>query len=107
MESPDRVTLQDVKDVRVVVARMRRRSLLAAGLGGPIFSALVAATWLWLHPSEFSAALFLALITYVLGGLPLLVHWIRHWRKIERQLSKVADRVQAGEVVYGSQVQFR
>ncbi len=106
MESSARISLDDLSDVRKTVSAMRSRSILAAGVGGVIFSAFVVAAWLWLRPSEVSAAIFLAAITYLLFGLPLLVHWVRHWRRIYQRLADVELRVQAGEVVYGSQVQF-
>ena len=106
MESSARISLDDLSDVRKAVSAMRSRSILAAGVGGVIFSAFVVAAWLWLRPSEVSAAIFLAAVTYLLFGLPLLVHWVRHWRRIYQRLEDVELRVQAGEVVYGSQVQF-
>jgi membrane protease YdiL (CAAX protease family) len=106
MESSDQLVPEDLEAVGIAVARMRRRSLLAAALGGVVFSVVVFLLWLWLHPRELQAAAFLALATYICFGLPLFVHWLRHWRKIERKLSDVTDRVKAGEIVYGSQVSF-
>lgn len=85
---------------------MRSRSILAAGVGGVIFSAFVVAASLWRRPGEVSTAIFLAAVTYLLFGLPLLVYWVRHWRRIYQRIADVELRVQAGEVVYGSQVQF-
>jgi hypothetical protein len=107
MDTSDRVTLSDLDQVRGVVARMRNRSVLASALGGLLFSAMVAAACLWRHPTEISIAIVLAAATYLLFGVPLLIHWVRHWRKIARRLSEVEAQVRAGEVVYGSQVQFR
>jgi hypothetical protein len=107
MDRSDRVELQDFEAVGHAVALMRRRSLLAAGLGGFLFSAVVVLAWLWLHPGELQAAAFLTAVTYVFFGLPLLVYWIRYWRKIERKLAEVSAQVKAGEVIYGSQVSFR
>ncbi|WP_313419096.1 hypothetical protein [Stenotrophomonas sp.] len=106
MDSSDRISLDDLPDVRKAVSVMRLRSILAAGAGGIIFSAFVVAAWLWVRPGEVSAAIFLAVVSYVLFGLPLLVHWVRHWRRIYQRLADVELRVQAGEVVYGSQVKF-
>src|SRR5690606_6146346 len=48
MDSSDRVSLEDLAEVRQVVTAMRRRSLVAAAVGGLIFSALAVAAWLWL-----------------------------------------------------------
>ena len=107
MESSDRISLDDLLYVRKTVSVMRSRSILAAAAGGFIFSALVVTAWLWLRPHEVSAAVFLAAATYLLFGLPLLVHWVRHWRRINQRLSDVELRIRAGEVVYGSQVHFR
>jgi hypothetical protein len=107
MDNSDRVTLGDLEQVRDVVGRMRRRSVLAAALGGPFFSAVVAIASLWQHPTEIAVAIVLAAATYLLLGIPLLIHWVRHWRKIARRLSQIEAQVRAGEVVYGSQVQFR
>ncbi|AER55001.1 hypothetical protein DSC_01740 [Pseudoxanthomonas spadix BD-a59] len=106
MDSSDRVSLEDLAEVRRALSVMSRRSLIAATAGGLIFSALAVVAWLWLHPGEPSTAVFLAVATYLLFGLPLLVRWLRHWRKIRRQLAAVEVKVRAGEVVYGSQVQF-
>jgi hypothetical protein len=107
MDSSDRVTLEDLADVHRAVSVMRSRSLIAAAAGGFFFSGLAALAWLWLHPGEPSAAVFLAAATYVVFGLPLLLYWMRHWRKIRQRLADIELRVRAGEVVYGSQVQFR
>ena len=107
MESSDRISLDDLSYVRKTVSVMRSRSILAAAAGGFIFSAIVVTAWLLLRPHEIYAAIFLAATTYLLFGLPLLVHWVRHWRKVYQRLADVELRVQAGEVVYGSQVHFR
>jgi len=106
MDSTDRISLDDLSDVRKAVSVLRFRSIFATGVGGVIFSAFMVAVWLLLRPGEISAAIFLASVTYLLFGLPLLVHWVRHWRRIYQRLTDVELRVQAGEVVYGSQVQF-
>ncbi|WP_313160748.1 hypothetical protein [Stenotrophomonas sp.] len=107
MESADRITLDDLSDVRKAVAVMRSRSILAAAAGGPIFSAFLATAWLWLHPGGVSVAVVLAVVSYLLFGLPLLVRWILHWRRIHQRLTDVEVRVNAGETVYGSEVRFR
>ena len=106
MDSSDRISLDDLSDVRKAVSVMRSRSILTAGVGGVIFSAFVAAAWLWLRHGEVSAAISLDAVSYLLFGLPLLVHWVRYWRRIYQRLADVELRVQAGEVVYGSQAQF-
>ncbi|MFT4255595.1 MAG: hypothetical protein QM599_01305 [Pseudoxanthomonas sp.] len=106
MDSSDQLTLQDLADSRIAVGRMRFRSLMAAGIGGVFFSALFAALFLWRHPAELGASLFLAGIVYLVFGLPLLIHWLRHWRKIYARISSVEQQVKAGQVVYGSQVKF-
>ena len=106
MDSSDRITLQDLKETRRVVARMRMRSVLAAGAGGILFSVLLAMLLLWRNPLESDAAVLVAGLSWLLFGLPLLVHWLRHWRKIQSRLRAVEEQVKSGEVVYGSQVQF-
>lgn len=106
MDSSDRLTLQDLADTRRVVARMRSRSLLAAGVGGILFSVLIAVLWLWRRPAEGGVAVLLAGISWLIFGLPLLIHWLRHWRRIQLRLRNVEEQVRSGRAVYGSQVQF-
>lgn len=106
MDSTDRLTLQDLADTSRVVARMQSRCLLAASVGGILFSILVAVLWLWVYPTELGIAIPLAGITWVAFGLPLLIHWLRHWRRVQMRLRSVEEQVRAGQVVYGSQVQF-
>ena len=106
MDISDCLSLEDLARARKIVSVMRFRSLLAATAGGLIFSGLVAAVWLWLRPDELPASVFLAAAAYVIFGLPLLLHWVRHWRKIRQRLANVELQIRAGEMVYGSQVQF-
>jgi hypothetical protein len=107
MDTADLVTLSDLEQAREVIAQARRRSVLTAGLGGLLFSSVVAAACLWLNPTEIWLAIVLATATYLLFGLPLLIHWVRHWRRIAHRLSEVEAQVRAGEAVYGALVQFR
>ncbi|WMJ68390.1 hypothetical protein [Stenotrophomonas sp. 24(2023)] len=107
MNSADHITLEDLFEARKAVAVMRSRSVLAAAAGGFVFSALLAGIWLWLHPGKVSAAVFIGMASYLLVGLPLLMQWIFHWRKIYRRLAELEGRVKAGEVVEGAQVSFR
>ena len=106
MDSSDLLTLQDLADTRRAVARMRSRSLLVAGVGGILFSVLIAVLWLWRHPTEGSVAVLLAGISWLIFGLPLLIHWLRHWRRIQLCLRSVEEQVISGQAVYGSQVRF-
>ena len=107
MDGNDRVSLDDLEEVRKVTSVMQKRSLLAAVLGGLTFSGLTVAAWMWLRPGEVHAGIFLAIASYLLFGLPLLVRWLRHWRKICLRLAAVEQQLRDGEVVYASQVQFR
>jgi hypothetical protein len=107
VDTADLVTLSDLERAREVVAQQRQRSVLTAALGGLLFSAVVAAASLWLNRTEIWLAIVLAAATYLLFGLPLLIHWVRHWRRIARRLSEVEAQVRAGEAVYGALVQFR
>ncbi len=102
----DRLDLQDLEKTRTVVAKMRFRSIAAALVGGLLFSAMVAALWLWRRPDEFGAAAALAGFIYLVFGLPLLVRWVLHWRRIYATLAAVEQQVLSGQPVYGSQVKF-
>ncbi|GAB3052768.1 hypothetical protein [Stenotrophomonas tumulicola] len=107
MESSDRVTLEHLSEARKAVAVMRSRSMLAAAAGGLVFSALLAGMWLWLRPGKVAPAVFIGIVSYLLFGLPFLLRWIFHWRKIYRRLAELEARIKAGEVVEGSKVSFR
>ena len=105
MDNDDVLRPEDVADVRAAVLKTRLRVL-----GMATVTPIVAAIFVWLlvyylkfhdiAASTFVAALFLLL------GVPVFVHWWRHYRSILGQLDHVAQRVASGETVYGSAVAF-
>ena len=108
MEQADRLSPDDVVTSRALVRRLRRRATLAAAFAGLLFSSVCAATMYFLGKPPFDAvvSLFVGVFTFLIFGLPLTVHWWRHWRFIFDRLDLVEQRVKSGEVVYGSQVSF-
>lgn len=105
MGNDDIVQVQDVAAVRAFVLRTRRKVLVTA-VATPLLAAL-----LFLFISYYfsslgsSASLFLAAI-FALLGVPVFIHWHRHYQSILRQLDSLDRRVSSGETVYGSQVAF-
>jgi len=105
MDNDDILRAEDVADARTAVLKTRRRVLGVAAVA-PIFAALlvwISVYYLKLHSvtaSTFFAAIFLLL------GIPVFVHWWRHYRSVLGQLDLVAQRVASGETVYGSKVAF-
>lgn len=105
MDDDDILRVEDVAVVRAAVLVTRRRVLYAA-TAAPILAALcvgLAVYYLKLHnvaASTLVAAIFLLL------GVPVFLHWWRHYRSILRQIDVIAQRVASGETLYGSKVAF-
>jgi membrane protease YdiL (CAAX protease family) len=105
MDNDDILRIEDVSDARAEVLKTRRR-VLGAAVVTPILSA--ALVWLlvyYLKTHNAAASTFVAAI-FLLLGVPVFVHWWRHYRSILRQLDLVAQRVANGETIYGSKVPF-
>jgi hypothetical protein len=105
MNHDDILTAVDVADVRAAVVKTRRRVLRAA-VATPILVALLA--WLlvyYVKVSSVAISTFVAAMLLLLG-VPVYVHWWRHYRSIIWQLDVLAQRVASGETVYGSKVSF-
>jgi len=105
MNNDDIVQIQDVAAVRASVLQARRK-VLAAAVATPLLAALlVFFIAYFLSSLGSSASLFLA-ASFVLLGVPVFIHWQRHYRSVLRQLDALDHRVSSGETVYGSQVAF-
>jgi len=105
MENDDILRIEDVADARAAVLKIRRR-VLGAAVVTPVLAA--AAVWLlvyYLKTHNAAASTFVAAI-FLLLGVPVFVHWWRHYRSILWQVDLVAQRVAGGEIVYGSKVAF-
>jgi hypothetical protein len=105
MDNDDVLRSEDVATVRSAVLKTRRR-VLGAAVVTPILAAVF--VWLVVYYVKFhnvAASTFVAAI-FLLLGVPVFVHWWRHYRTILRQLDLVAQRVSSGEIVYGSKVAF-
>jgi len=105
MDNDNVLRPEDVADVRAAVLKTRRRVLGLATVT-PIMAALL--VWLlvyYLKLHDVAASTFVAAI-FLLLGVPVFVHWWRHYRSILGQLDLVARRVTSGETVYGSPVAF-
>jgi uncharacterized protein involved in cysteine biosynthesis len=107
MNEEDRVCQEDLDATQAAVRRMYHRSMAAAVLGGLLFSVICALlTYFVPAGRSLNAAAVVGLLTWLLFGIPLAMHWRRHYRSIFRQLAQLQQRVLAGEVVNGSQVGF-
>jgi len=105
MDNDDIVQAQDVASVRASVLQARRK-VLATAVATPLIAALlVFFTSYCMSSLGSSVSLFFATI-FALLGVPVFIHWQRHYQSILRQLDVLDRRVSSGETVYGSQVAF-
>ena len=105
MDKNDVLRPEDVADVRAVVLKTRRR-VLGVATATPIIAAIV--VWLLVYFLKFpniAASTSIAAI-FLLLGVPVVVHWWRHYQSILRQLDVIAQRLASGETIYGSTVAF-
>lgn len=105
MDNDDIVRPEDVAEVRARVLKVRRRVLGAATV-----TPIVAAIFVGLLAYHFkfhniAVSTFISSI-FLLLGVPVFLHWWRHYRSILGQLDLVAQRIASGETVYGSKVAF-
>jgi len=105
MDNDDILRAEDVADVRVAVLKARRRVLVVAAATPILAALLVGLVVYYLKLHSVAASTFVAAI-FLLLGVPVFVHWLRHYRSILGQLDLVAKRVASGETVYGSKVAF-
>src|SRR4249919_2313330 len=106
MEESDIVHLEDLAAVRVVTSRSARRTLLVAGLAGPVAGLAVLAIVYLLYGHERLDVGYIVAGVFALLAIPQFAHWFRHYRSIMRQLDALELRVKNGERIYGSQVGF-
>ena len=104
MDHDDVLRVEDVAQVRSVVVKTRRRVLFVATVT-PIISAVLAGFLANLRLHSFWASAFVGAV-FLLIGVPIFVHWWRHYRSILSQLDAVAHRVERGQTVRGSAVAF-
>jgi len=105
MSNEEIVRAEDVAAVTASVVRTRRR-VLAAAVVTPLLAALLAGLLAYrLTSLGVSASVFLA-VGFVLLGVPVFVHWWRHYQSILGQLAALDRRVSGGETVHSSQVAF-
>src|SRR5690554_4142589 len=105
MDNDDIVQIQDVADVRASVLRTRRR-VLAAAVATPVLVALLVFLVAYYFTSLGTAASFVLAAAFLLLGVPVFIHWLRHYQSVLGQLEALDHRVSGGETVYGSQVAF-
>ena len=105
MSNDDVIRAEDLATVRVVVSRLRRRVMIAAVLT-PIVAGLTVALIIYYLKVPSLAVSGLIVGIFVLLGVPVLIHWRRHYRIIFKQLDILEQRINRGEIVYGSEVEF-
>ena len=105
MSNDDVVRAEDLAAIRAIVGRARRRVMIAAVLT-PIVAGLTVALIIYYLKAPSLAVSGLILGIFVLLGVPVLIHWRRHYRIIFKQLDALEHRVSGGEIVYGSEVEF-
>jgi len=107
MTVDDRVGPDEVAATRAGVRRMYRRTMFVAFAGSLLFS-LFCAVLMYYVPSARSleAAAVVGALAFIFLGGSLALHWWRHYNSIFKQLDVIERRVQAGEVIHGSEVTF-
>ena len=105
MDNDDVLRVDDVAQVRMAVVKVRRRVLLLA-TATPVASAVVVGCLANLKLHSVGASSFVGLVFCFGVGVPVFLHWWRHYRSILAQLDAVERRVASGETVYGLGVAF-
>jgi Flp pilus assembly protein TadB len=105
MDNDDIVQTQDVAVVRASVLRTRRKAL-AAAVATPVLAALLIFLLAHYFTSLGTTASLALAAVFLLLGVPVLIHWMRHYQSVLEQLEALDHRVLSGETVYGSQVAF-
>ena len=105
MDNNDIVQIQDVAAARALVL-LARRKVLATAVIAPLLVAFLVFLAVRYLTSLGAAASFILAAIFVLLGIPVLIHWLRHYQSILRQLDVLDHRVSRGETVYGSQMAF-
>ena len=105
MHNDDVLRVEDVAEARAAVLKSRYRVLVMA-IVTPILAA--AFVWILVYYLKFDNASGSTLVAaiFLLLGVPVFVHWWRHYNSMLTQLDLVAQRVASGETVYGSKVAF-
>ncbi|MNN63039.1 hypothetical protein D3C81_1783870 [compost metagenome] len=105
MDNDDIVQIQDIAAARASVLQTRRK-VLATALIHPLILALLAFIAVHSITSLDSVASLVLLAVLVLLGIPVFIHWLRHYESILEQLDALESLVSSGETVYSSQVAF-
>ena len=107
MSQDDRICQEDLDATQAVVRRMYQTAMTAAVLGGLLFAVLCGlAKYFVSADRSLFAALVVGLFGWLFFGVPLALHYWRHYRSIFQQLTQLRQRILAGDVVYGSQFTF-
>ena len=105
MDNDDRVNAADLTATRLAVSQIYRRVLLTTGIVSLACSVAVALLVFYLKAPSISLSVVIGGI-FLLLGLFVAIHWVRHYRSIYRQLDALEARVQSGEEIYGSKHKF-
>lgn len=105
MDNDDIVLIQDVAAARTSVLKTRHK-VLAAAVITPILAALLVFLLAHYFASLGAAASLVLAAAFVFLGVPVFIHWLRHYQSILGQLDALDRRVSSGETVHGSQVAF-
>ena len=105
MDNDDIVQIQDVAAARALVLKSRHK-VLAAAVIIPVLAALLVFLLVHYFTSLGSAASLALAAAFMFLGVPVFIHWLRHYQSILGQLDALDRRVSGGETVYGSQVAF-
>lgn len=105
MSDNDVVRAEDLAVVRASISQTGRRVITAAVVTPLAAGFTVGLLVYYLKSYNFAASAFIAALS-VLLGVPVLIHWWRHYRRIFGQLDLLEQRLRNGEIIYGSQVAF-
>ncbi|MDC0683062.1 hypothetical protein [Sorangium atrum] len=107
MEDSDIIKLDNLDRVRSITAGTARRVVATAALCWLAVAAVAAGLTYALYGPELVAVTTMCSGVFVVLGLFNVVHWVRHYKAIMRQLDELEHRINQGEIIYGSQVRFQ
>jgi hypothetical protein len=103
--SDDVILEKDILAAKSAVVKIRRK-VLAAALLVPVLAGLVAGCLAYYLKLQNVTAAALVAAIFVVLGVPVYLHWRRHYRGVLQQLDVLGQRVRNGEVLHASQVAF-
>ncbi len=107
MTDPDILTIEDIALVRNDTRKLSRKTMLASILAGVAGGFVMVGLIVLLRGVEDVVTGYVAAAAFTLIGLFNAFRWNKHYRSILTQLDAVETRVAKGELVRGSEVQFR